>query len=77
MTEFQFSQALIIVLLVALFALMCWLAVLINELIRTVRHAGEAMQGKLSANYEIFQQLVSELQDMRSAMQPHELKTDD
>lgn len=68
MTEFQFAQALIIVLLVALFALMCWFAVLINELIRTVRRAGEAMQSKLSANYEIFQQLVAELQDVRATI---------
>lgn len=68
MSEMQFSQALIIVLLVALFALMCWFAVLIHELIRTVRAAGDAMQTKLSANYEIFQQLVAELQDVRAAL---------
>ena len=69
MTEMQFSQALIIVLLVALFALICWLAVLVNELIRTVRQAGEAMNSKLSANYEIFQQLVVELQDVRATLE--------
>ena len=68
MSEMQFSQALIIVLLVALFALMCWFAVLIHELIRTVRAAGDAMQIKLSANYEIFQQLVAELRDVRAAL---------
>lgn len=68
MSEMQFSQALIIVLLVALFALMCWFAVLIHELIRTVRSAGEAMQVKLSSNYEIFQQLVTELQEVRAAI---------
>ncbi len=51
---------------IALFALICWLAVLVNELIRTVRRAGEAMQDKLSANYEIFQKLVSELQEVRA-----------
>lgn len=68
MTEFQFAQALIIVLLVALFALMCWFAVLINELIRTVRAAGDAMHTKLSANYEIFQQFVSELQEVRATI---------
>lgn len=68
MSEIQFSQALIIVLLVALFALMCWFAVLINELIRTVRKAGETMQDKLSANYEIFQQFVSEMQEVRAAI---------
>lgn len=71
MTEMQFSQALIIVLLVALFALICWLAVLVNELIRTVRKAGETMNGKLSANYEIFQQLVVELQDVRTTLEAH------
>ncbi|RJT22724.1 hypothetical protein D5I55_12980 [Chakrabartia godavariana] len=68
MTEMQFSQALIIVLLVALFALICWLAVLVNELIRTVRVAGEAMQSKLSANYEIFQTLARELEEVRTAI---------
>jgi Tfp pilus assembly protein PilO len=68
MTEFQFAQALIVVLLIALFALMCWFAVLINELIRTVRRAGEAMQSKLSENYEVFQQLVTELQDVRATI---------
>lgn len=68
MSEVQFSQALIIVLLIALFALICWLAILLSELIRTVRKAGEAMQDKLSANYEVFQKLVTEMQDVRVAL---------
>jgi hypothetical protein len=68
MSEMQFSQALIIVLLVALFALICWLAILVNELNRTVRHAGEAMQVKLSANYDVFQQLVGEMKEVRAAL---------
>lgn len=66
MSEMQFSQALIIVLLVALFALICWLGILLNELTRTVRHASEAVQGKLSANYEIIHQLVAELREART-----------
>jgi len=77
MTEMQFSQALIIVLLVALFALICWLAVLVNELIRTVRVAGEAMQSKLSANYEIFQTLARELEEVRTAINTRGLPGDD
>lgn len=68
MTEFQFAQGLIIVLLLALFALICWLAVLLNELTRTVHKAGLAMQDKLAANYEIFQQLVTEIQETRNAI---------
>lgn len=68
MSEMQFSQALIVVLLVALFGLICWLAILLNELNRTVRHAGEAMQVKLSANYDVFQQLVAEMRDVRAAL---------
>ena len=67
MTEMQYTQALIIILLVALFALICWLAILLHELTRTVRAAANMMQDKLTANYEVFQSLASEMQDIRTA----------
>jgi hypothetical protein len=67
MSEMQFTQELIIILLVALFALICWLAILLHELTRTVRAAANMMQDKLTANYEVFQSLASELQDVRTA----------
>lgn len=74
MTEMQFTQALIVILLVALFALICWLTILLNELTRNVRAAAGMMQDKLSANYEIFQQLVAELQDVRTAVTARDTK---
>jgi hypothetical protein len=74
MTEMQFTQALIVILLVALFAPICWLTILLNELTRTVRAAAGMMQDKLSANYEIFQQLVAELQDVRTAVTARDTK---
>ena len=75
MSEMQFTQALIVILLVALFALICWLTILLNELTRTVRAAANMMQDKLTANYDGVQQLVTELQDVRTAM-THQRDTD-
>lgn len=67
MSEMQFTQALIVILLVALFGLICWLAILLHELTRTVRAAANMMQDKLTANYEVFKSLASEMQDIRTA----------
>lgn len=67
MSEMQFSQALIVILLVALFAVICWLAVLLHELTRSVRAAAHMIQDKLTANYEIVQKLATELQVGRAA----------
>jgi hypothetical protein len=68
MSEMQFTQALIIILLVALFGLICWLAILLHELTRTVRAAATMMQDRLTANYDVVQKLVTELQDVRAAV---------
>jgi hypothetical protein len=68
MSEMQFAQALIVILLVALFGLICWLAILLHELTRTVRAAANMMQDKLTANYDAVQKLVTELQDVRAAV---------
>jgi predicted Holliday junction resolvase-like endonuclease len=65
MSEMQFSQALIVILLVALFAVICWLAVLLHELTRSVRAAAHMIQDKLTANYEVVQKLVTELEENR------------
>ena len=68
MSEMQITQALIVILLVALFGLICWLAILLHELTRTVRAAANMMQDKLTANYDAVQKLVTELQDVRAAV---------
>jgi len=68
MSEMQFTQALIVILLVALFALICWLAILLHELTRSVRTAAHMTQDKLTANYEVVQKLVTELQVVRAAV---------
>lgn len=68
MSEMQFTQALIIILLVALFGLICWLAILLHELTRTVRAAAAMMQDRLTANYDVVQKLMTELQDVRAAV---------
>ncbi len=68
MSEMQFTQALIVILLVALFGLICWLAILLHELTRTVRAAANMMQDKLTANYDAVQKLVTELQDVLAAV---------
>ncbi len=68
MTDLQFFQALIALQLVALFGLICWLGILLNELNRTVKRAGEQMHSKLTANHEIFNELTDELREIRAAM---------
>ncbi len=68
MSDLQFYLTLVALQLLALFGLICWIGILINELNRTVKRAGEQMVFKLTANHEIFNELTKELQEIRAAM---------